>query len=189
MKPLLLMLAMLLLATGCSISGNAYAIHPDTVTTLRSHAGKTVVLAPFTSDKPGKSEIMCRAAGMIQTPGGVAFERYVEDAYRTELVVAGLTAPTAPVTVTGHLDRMHFLTFSEAAWDLQITLTSSNGRRLTVAESYPFNWHFVADYACREAATAMALAVQALVRKTVQHPEFAGLLDAAPRLGGAREIR
>jgi hypothetical protein len=33
-----------------------------------------------------------------------------------------------------------------------------------------------ADYACREAATAMALAVQSLVRKAVQHPEFAGLL-------------
>jgi hypothetical protein len=25
---------------------------------------------PFTSDKPGKSEILCRGVGMIQTPGG-----------------------------------------------------------------------------------------------------------------------
>jgi hypothetical protein len=35
-----------------------------------------VKLATFTSDKPGKSEILCRGAAMIQTPGGVPFERY-----------------------------------------------------------------------------------------------------------------
>jgi hypothetical protein len=115
---------------------------------------------------------------MIQTPGGVPFERYVEDAFRTELLVAGLASQNAPVTLTGHLERMHFQTFAEAAWELQATLTSSNGRRLTVVDQYSFNWHFVADYACREAATAMSLAVQSLVRKTVQHPEFAGLLEA-----------
>ena len=138
-------------------------------------------LGTFTSDKPGKSEIMCRGAAMIQTPGGVPFERYVEDAFRTELLVAGLASDNAPVTLTGHLERMHFETFVEAVWELQATLTSSNGRRLTIDDRYGFNWHFVGDYACREAATAMALAVQSLVRKAVQHPEFAGLLLEAVR--------
>jgi hypothetical protein len=169
-------LVAILLLTGCSVSGAQYAVHPDTITALRSHTGKTVKLAPFTSDKPGKSEIMCRAANMIQTPAGVPFEKYVEDAFRTEIVVAGLESANAPVTLTGHLERMHFQTFAEAAWELQVTLTSSNGRRLTVVEDYGFNWHFDAMGACREAATAMALAVQSLVRKAVQHPEFAGLL-------------
>jgi hypothetical protein len=54
------------------------------------------------------------------------------------------------VTLTGHLERMHFQTFGEAAWELQTTLTSSNDRRLTVYDRYDFSWHFVADYACRE---------------------------------------
>ena len=174
MKLLATLLALIVLA-GCSMSATQYAVHPDTIITLRTHTGKTVTLAPFTSDKPGKSEIMCRLVGMVQTPGGVPFEKYVGDAFRTELVVAGLLAESAPVSLGGHLERMHFST-GDAVWELQVTLSSSNGRRLTIAENYPFNWHFIGDYACREATTAMALAVQSLVRKAVQHPEFAGLL-------------
>lgn len=106
------------------------SVHPDTITALRSHTGKSVKLATFTSDKPGKSEIMCRLAGMIQTPGGVPFERYVEGAFRTELLVAGLATDAAPVTLTGHLERMHFSTGTEAIWEIMVALTSSNGRRL-----------------------------------------------------------
>jgi hypothetical protein len=169
-----------LLLAGCSMAAGPYAVHPDTITVLRSYAGKSVKAAPFTSDKPGKSEILCRGVGMIQTPGGVPFEQYVGDAFRTELLVAGLAAASAPVTLTGHLERMHFSTSTEAVWELQVTLGSSNGRRLTIIENYPFNWHFVGDYACREAAAAMPLAVQSLIRKAVQHPEFAELLQPGP---------
>jgi len=178
LKPATASLLSALALVGCSISANPYAVHPDTIVALRSHAGKSVKLAPFTSDKPGKSEIMCRAVGMIQTPGGVPFERYVQDAFRTELAVAGLLADPAPVTLSGHLERMHFSTAGEASWELRLALASSNGRRITVAEDYTFNWHFLGDYACREAATAMAPAVQALVREAVRHPEFPALLEA-----------
>ena len=43
---------------------------------------------------------------------------------------------SAPVTLTGHLERMHFSTASEAVWELQVTLGSSNGHRLTIIENY-----------------------------------------------------
>jgi hypothetical protein len=135
-----------------------------------------VKLSTFTSDKPGKSEMMCRAVGMVQTPGGVPFEQYVQDAFRTELLVAGLASDSAPVTLMGHLERMHFSTSTEASWELRVTLAWSHGRRLTIAEDYAFSWHFIGDQVCREAATAMALAVQSLIRKAVRRPEFAGLL-------------
>jgi hypothetical protein len=169
---------LLLAATGCmtTVSSNAYAVHPDTVTALRAYASTPVTLGTFTSDKPGKSEIICRGGMMIQTPQGMSYEKYVENAFRTELLVAGVESPTAPVTLTGHLERMHFQTFTKSEWELRVTLTSSNGRRLTIAEDYAFNWNFVGDYACREVATAMSLAVQSLVRKAVQHPDFAGLM-------------
>jgi hypothetical protein len=66
------------LLVGCSVSANPYAVHPDTITALRSHTGKSVRVSTFTSDKPGKSEIICRAVGMVQTAGGVPFEQYVQ---------------------------------------------------------------------------------------------------------------
>ena len=112
---------------GCSMSANQYAVHPDTITALLSHVGVSVKLAKFTSDKPGKSEIICRGGVMIQTPQGVSFEKYVEDAFRTELLVAGLESPSAPVTLSGHMERMHFVTFSDASWELRVTLASSTG--------------------------------------------------------------
>lgn len=84
----------------------------------------------------------------------------------------------------GHLERMHFTTGTEAVWDLRIALASSNGRRVTVSESYAFNWHFSGDYACREAATAMSVAVQSLVRKTVRH--FVGLLEPSQQAAAAQ---
>jgi hypothetical protein len=90
-----IVLVSVLALVGCSMSATQYAVHPDTVATLRSHAGKSVTLTPFTSGKPGKSEIICRLVGMVQTPGGVPFEVYVGDAFRTELLVAGLTHDAA----------------------------------------------------------------------------------------------
>ena len=50
-----------LLLVGCSIAAGPYAVHPDTITALRSYTGKTVKVTPFTSDKPGESEIMAEA--------------------------------------------------------------------------------------------------------------------------------
>jgi hypothetical protein len=93
---------------------------------------------------------MCRAVGMVQTPGGVPFEQYVQDAFRTELLVAGLASDSAPVMPMGHLERMHFSTSTEASWELRVTLASSSGRRLTIAEDYAFNWHLIGAQACRE---------------------------------------
>jgi hypothetical protein len=39
-----------------------YTVHPDTITALRSHTGKSVKLSMFTSDKLMKSEIMSAVA-------------------------------------------------------------------------------------------------------------------------------
>jgi hypothetical protein len=50
-------------------------------------------LGTFTSEKPGKSEIVCRDGMMIQTPQGVSYEKYVETAFRAELLVAGVERP------------------------------------------------------------------------------------------------
>ncbi len=105
-------------------------------------------------------------------------KRYVDDAFRTELAVAGLLTDTASVTLSGHLELMHFSTAEEAFWEPRLALASSNGRRITVAKDYAFNWHFLRDYAGREAATAMAPAVQTLVREAVRLPDFLALLEA-----------
>lgn len=167
-------IAMILLA-GCSMSAQPYAISPDTVAALRTHKGVSVKVGPFTAREPGRNDTLCRLYGTVKTPGGVPFETFVRDALRAELLVAGLEAADAPVTLTGHLERMDISSHS-GTWFTGMTLTSSNGARLTVADEYEFNWSFMADRACREATTALVPAVQSLIRKAVSHPEFAALL-------------
>lgn len=61
-------------------------------------------------------------------------------------------------------------------WQIDLTLDSSNGRKLDVREYYEFNSGFVANDACRNTAEAYSRAVQNLVGKAVKSPSFAELV-------------
>jgi hypothetical protein len=101
-----------------------------------------------------------------------------------ELKVAEMLLDTAPVVLTGNLDKIDFSSMS-GDWTMELTATSSNGRSLTVSSKYGFSTgpffqpgggQAAAVRACGETAQAFAPAVQVLIGKLVHHPEFAALL-------------
>ena len=47
--------------------------------------------------------------------------------------VANVHADTAPVTLTGNLDKIDFSS-TDGKWNIDLTLASSNGRTLTIAD-------------------------------------------------------
>jgi hypothetical protein len=61
-------------------------------------------------------------------------------------------------------------------WDLGLTLKSSNGRSLAVAEHYVFTSSWFGETACNQTAQAMMPAVQNLIGKAVKSPQFRGLV-------------
>jgi hypothetical protein len=63
-------------------------------------------------------------------------------------------------------------------WIIELTLTSSTGKKLEVNENYEFHSGFVANEACRNTAEAFSRAVQDLVGKAVSSPEFLGLVSS-----------
>ena len=57
-----------------------------------------------------------------------------------------------------------------------MTVKSTNGRSLMVADDYSYDTSFVAEKACALTAQAFGPAVQTLIGKLVYHQEFAGLV-------------
>jgi hypothetical protein len=180
MRTLFSMILAAMMLTGCSsYAASRYSISADNVRTLREYRGQTVNVGPFTATE-SKTEITCRAVGPIKTPDGESFEAYVRKAFIDELTIAEVFAPGAPVTIVGNLDSVDFSSNS-GVWKFGLTLTSSNGQRLSVTDAYGYGFNFVGEVACNQTAHALMPAVQNLVAKTVRHHDFRALIEPKAR--------
>jgi len=167
----------LIVITGCSTySAARYSINTDNVVALRSLNGKTVNVGPFTATKAGERELMCRGVGPIKTPDGEPFSEFVRKALVDEMKIANAYSAAASTTLTGNLDSLDFSS-SSGSWNLALTVRSSNGRTMTVAEQYSFTSSFYGETACNQTAQAFMPAVQNLVGKIVRSSEFMSLLN------------
>lgn len=172
------LLAIAIALAGCSTyAAPRYSIAPTNVAGLRAFRGQVVSVGPFTAAKPGRSEITCRAVGPIKTPDGEPFEDFIRKAFMADLGIAEVYSAAAPVTLTGRLDAIDFSSgLTDAAWDIAMTISSSNGKSLSVDNHYAFSGNFVGEVACNQTAQALMPAVQDLIGKIVGHPDFAALL-------------
>lgn len=118
---------------------------------------------------------MCRGVGPIKTPDGEPFAGFVKSGLVSELKMAGVFAPGAAVQLTGKPDNIDFSSVT-GAWNLGLTVTSSNGRSLSVAEKYSYTSSYFGETACNQTAQALMPAVQDLIAKVVHAPDFPTLL-------------
>jgi hypothetical protein len=117
--------------------------------------------------------------GPIKTPDGESFEEFVRRAFIAELTMAELYATAAPVTLSGHIQRLDFASgiyFTDAAWDLALMVKSSNGKSLVATERYAFKASYGAEAGCLNTAQALMPAIQNVVGKAIRDPAFPGLL-------------
>lgn len=176
---------MVLVATlaisGCAYNISPYGVSADNVNTMRSTLSPgthTVGIERFTSAEPGKNSITCRAAGPVSTPNGKPFETYIEEAFVTELKLAGLYNETTSRKLKGHLTKVDFNSnIGAGKWILEMTLTV-NGESIAVTNETPYDASFVADKACQETAQTFPIAVQNLIKAAISNPKFARLASA-----------
>jgi hypothetical protein len=169
-------LAVVAFCSACSsYAVTPYGVSVANVAALKQTSGQTVGVKLFTATGVSKTEINCRAVGPVKTPDGQPFEEYIRKAFIDELKVADLYSESSPVTLGGNLDQIDFSSTS-GNWVMGVTLKSSNGRSLAVTNTYSYETSFVGEKACALSAQAFGPAVQALVGKIVNDPEFAGLL-------------
>jgi hypothetical protein len=176
MRARISLLIAIVLISGCSsYTITKYGVTPDNVTALRTVGGQRVNIGPFGATKAGQTSIGCRGVGPIKAPDGSTFEEYIRRAFIDEFKVADMLADSAPVTLTGNLDKLDFSSTS-GKWTIDLTLTSSNGRTLTTNEVYDYETSFIGEKACALTAQAFTPAVQSLVGKVFRRPEFSDLL-------------
>ncbi len=165
-----------LLSTGCTYNISQYGASVDNVSKIKS-INKKINVSDFTSSTPGESSIVCRGAGPVTTPGKIAFEKYIKEAFISELKLAGKYDEKSPITISGHLENIDFNSnIGTADWVMTLKATSSNSKSVTVSSKYEFEGSFVADKACAEVAQAFVPAVQQLINELVSSKQFKTLL-------------
>ncbi|MEO9946556.1 MAG: hypothetical protein ABJH28_13965 [Paraglaciecola sp.] len=178
-KKLCLVSLVLVGASGCSTySVNRYAVSVDNISSIKSMANSKINVGDFNAVGESKTSIMCRGVGPIKTPDGNSFEGFIRKAFIDELKMAEAFDADAPVTLTGTLDSIDFSSAS-GSWDIAMTVNSSNGKSLTVSESYSFTSSFYGETACNQTAQALMPAVQNLIGKIVQNENFLKLVEGA----------
>jgi hypothetical protein len=175
-KRIVVFAAILLILSGCdSFTAAPYGMSADNDLALKNLGAQRVNIGTFTA--ANEFDANCRLAGPIQLPTGLNFVSYIQKALSDEFKVAGLYSVSAPVTLTGSVDHMAFSSMS-GDWDITLTVHSSNGRAVTVAEHYEFHSSYTAGSACHNVADAFQPAVQALIGKLFAAPEFRSLIQA-----------
>jgi len=164
---------------GCSTYAvPRYSISADNVVALKSIAANGIGVGAFSQEtipNENPNSIMCRGVGPIKTPDGEPFADFVKTSLVSELKIAGAYAPNAPVQLTGRLDSIDFSSVS-GAWNLGLSVSSSNGRSLSVTEHYSYTSSYFGETACNQTAQALMPAVQDLIAKLVNAPDFPSLL-------------
>lgn len=140
----------------------------------------SVSVGNFTSSGP--IDMQCRAVGPIQLPRGtLSITAYVKKAFEDELKLAGAYSAKAPkVILTGALSKVNFSSskgLMRGYWNIDMTISSNNGKSMSVNEYYEFESGFNGNTACNNTANALMPTVQSLIGKVISSPEFASLVS------------
>jgi hypothetical protein len=164
--------------SGCSTMTPArYSMSVDNNQLLKTYQGHNMALVSMTA--PAKYDAACRMMGPIQASDGQTIPEFVQKAFNDELKFAGAYGDGG-TKLSGRMDKIAFSSTSGLTngwWDLAMTLDSSNGKSLSVENTYHFKSGFDAITACNQTAQALGPAVQDLIKKAVSDPNFKTLVD------------
>lgn len=179
-KSLLLSSSVVLAAflfTGCGIKTNEYNVSADNVQTLRNYQNLKLDVSTFTATNKGESSVMCRLAETVSTPKGEPFSQYIEEALVSELKMAGVYDKNSDLKISGNLNKIYGSTmFGNAYWELDVTITSSNGKSLSVNTKRDYPSSYLASTACNNMGTSFAPSIKQLINDILNHKDFALLL-------------
>ena len=155
-----------------------YAISADNNVALRNLGVTGIGVKDFAG--PAEFSSNCRALGPMKVADGLSHTQYIQKAFEDELKTAGAFAASSPrVAIGGRVTRLEFSSskgLTRGYWQIELSLESSNGKRLDANEYYEFDSGFVANDACRNTAEAFSRAVQNLMGKVAKSSSFPDLV-------------
>lgn len=170
-----------ILVSACSHTSPRYApsaSNQEQLRQLSADMANKIATSKFTATEPGKTSIMCRAAGPVGAPDGKTFEDYIQDSLNNELKMSGLYSESSTSKLSGNLDFIDFNSnIGAGKWIIRMTFTWGNAAPFTVENIYQFSTNFVADIACEQVAQALPAATQDFIAKVIQDPGFRNFLS------------
>jgi hypothetical protein len=177
MKKIVIMAITALLLSACStMQPPRYAVSVDNIQQLKNYSNAKAEVVSLS--QPANFSSNCRLMGPIEPADGLTFSQFISKAFNDEFKMAGIYS-TDGVKITGDITKIEFSSITgltNGYWDIGLKLKSLNGRSLSVSNKYTFKSGFDAITACNATADALSPAVQDLIKATINHSEFKGLL-------------
>ena len=166
------------LFTGCGIKTSEYNVSADNVQILRDYKELKLDVSTFSATTAGESSAMCRLAETISTPKGESFEEYIKDALISELKMAGVYDKNSDLKISGNLNKIYGSTmYGNAYWEISVTITSSNGKSLSVNTKREYPSSYLASTACNNMGTSFSPTIKQLIGDILNHKDFHLLLN------------
>jgi hypothetical protein len=171
----LILIAILLLSSGCAYTTPRYSISANSVEairTLQRQNNQRINIGSFTSRELDNSHI-CRLAGPIEIPDNKSFASFIEDAITSELKIAEAYDAKSPNVLTAALLTSDFSSgMTDGEWFIKMEFAKADGRKFAVESTYKFDGNFAGDQACTKVAMFFPNAVQDLISKLVASNDF-----------------
>jgi hypothetical protein len=173
-------IALVITLTACqSYTAQTYSISPDTVRSVKNlklnesvGVGEVVSLVDI--------DLVCRAMGPIALPNQLTLSTYVKKAMEDELKIGDAFAYQNPqVILTAQIAKFNMSSskgLTRGYFDIDLKVSSSNGKMIQANEYYEFDSGFDAYTACKNTSDALMPAVQNLVARVYKNPQFVDLV-------------
>lgn len=167
-----------LLFTGCGIKTSEYNVSADNVSTLRDYKELKLDVGNFTATNAGESSVMCRLAETISTPQGEPFSEYIKEALLSELKMAGVYDKNSDLKISGNVNKVYGSSmFGNAYWEINVTVTSTTGKSITVNTKRDYPSSYLATTACNNMGTSFSPTIKQLIGEIINHKDFPTLLN------------
>ena len=176
---LIVTMSLVSLLTACSTTNSVpYKSSTANVIAIQNAlkaSGKKLSVGNFKAGAGVDENLACRLMGPINVAPGKTFSTYVQEAFQEELFLAQAYDPNSPIVINGELEKLSFSSVSPANWNIALRVSTKNNPGYTSAVTYTFDTSFDAYSACQNVANAFGPAVQELLKKVVNDPQFSKL--------------
>lgn len=165
------------LFTGCGIKSSEYSASAKNVQALKNYGDYKIGVSMFTAKTPGKYSTLCRLAETITTPNDEAYELYIENALKEELIMSGLYDDKSQIKIMGFVEEVIGSSMlGDAFWKFRLKVSSSNGKEFIVDTKKSYSSSFIAYTACNNMGSTFSSSVKQLINDIVTHKDFISLL-------------
>jgi hypothetical protein len=156
------------LVSGCSVPFPVYSVSGRNVATIRS-SPNTIKLGQFSGEQ---KSVSCRLQP-IGPEGGGTFASYIRNAFKDEMIIAGVTPPETAMELNGTLKDIDVdCGIISAAWVIEMEMTIGALPPFTVKTVRAFDGNYFGGVVLSRAYTAFVPAVQDLVNDVLTNPSF-----------------